>query len=136
VASDLVGIFDAVAIVLGAVLPATIYHLAGDIAINWVQVIQTGIISAIIAVCCLRNWALYDTTRMNCFPIEPSRLLGALALAFAAVHGIGVPFAPGARTPGLVRGLAVGELHAHPVWRMTARVVLAMLTAAGTSIRG
>ena len=132
VASDLVGIFDAVAIVLGAVLPATIYHLAGDIAINWLQVIQTGIISAIIAVCCLRNWGLYDTTRMNCFPIEPSRLLGALALAFAAVHGIGVPFAPGAAHTWVWFAVWLSASFTLILWwRMTARVVLAMLTAAG-----
>jgi len=132
VAADLVGLADAVAIELGAALPALIYNLNGGIAVNWVQVSQTGIISAIIAVCCLRSWGLYDTTKMNRFPIEPLRLFTALILAFAAVHGIGLPFARGAVHSWVWYAVWLSASFTLMLWsRVMARSLLARFTAAG-----
>lgn len=132
VAADLVGLADAVAIELGAALPALIYNLNGGIAVNWVQVSQTGIISAIIAVCCLRSWGLYDTTKMNRFPIEPLRLFSALILAFAAVHGIGLPFARGAVHSWVWYAVWLSASFTLMLWsRVMARSLLARFTAAG-----
>ncbi len=131
-AADLVGLADAVAIELGAALPALIYNLNGGIAVNWVQVSQTGIISAIIAVCCLRSWGLYDTTKMNRFPIEPLRLFSALILAFAAVHGIGLPFARGAVHSWVWYAVWLSASFTLMLWsRVMARSLLARFTAAG-----
>lgn len=132
VAVDLVGLADALAIVLGAVLPAMIYKFGGNVVVSWTQVAQTGIISAIIAVCCLRSWGLYDTTRMNRIPIEPLRLFSALALAFAAVHGIGLPFPPGAVHAWIWYAVWLSASFSMILWsRMMSRAILARYTAAG-----
>ena len=132
VAADIVGLVDAMAIVLGAILPAAIYGGSGGLVINWITVVQSGLISSIVAVCCLRSWGLYDTSKMHRFPIEPLRLFMALVVAFATIQGVGLPFAPGA-------------VHAwiwYAVWlaasfslilmtRMIAQSALGKLTAAG-----
>ncbi|MEQ1614790.1 MAG: undecaprenyl-phosphate glucose phosphotransferase [Hyphomicrobiaceae bacterium] len=132
VAADLVGLADAVAIELGAVLPAIIYKVGGGVVVNWTQVAQTGIISAIIAVCCLRSWGLYDTSRMNRFPIEPMRLFAALLLSFAAVHGIGLPFSPGAAHSWIWYAVWLSASFTLILWsRMMARMILARYTSAG-----
>lgn len=132
VIADLVGLVDAAAIVLGAVLPAVIYSFVGELAVNWTQVVQTGMLSAIIAVYCLRSWGLYDTTRMNEFPIEPSRLFMALAIAFAAVHGIGLPFQAGAVHAWVWYAVWLSASFTLILWsRIMARLVLAQWTAAG-----
>ena len=120
------------AIVLGAVVPALIYKTGGGVVVNWTQVAQTGIISAIIAVSCLRSWGLYNTTKMNRFPIEPLRLFAALSVAFAAVHGIGLPFAAGAAHAWIWYAVWLSASFSLILWsRMTARMILGRCTAAG-----
>ena len=132
VAADIVGLVDAMAIVLGAVVPALIYKTGGGVVVNWTQVAQTGIISAIIAVSCLRSWGLYNTTKMNRFPIEPLRLFAALSVAFAAVHGIGLPFAAGAAHAWIWYAVWLSASFSLILWsRMTARMILGRCTAAG-----
>lgn len=132
VAADMVGLVDAFAIGVGAVLPAVIYKSGAGITVGWTQLAQTGLITAIIAVCCLRSWGLYDTSRMNLFPIEPLRLFGSLVVAFAAVHGIGLPFAPGGGHAWIWYAVWLSASFSLILWaRMASRLVLAKLTEAG-----
>ncbi len=132
VAADLVGLADATAIVLGAILPATIYQVYGGVAINWFPVIQSGLITSIIAVSCLRSWGLYATDKMHSFPIEPQRLFLVLILAFAAVQGIGLPFAPGATHAWVWYVVWLSASFTLILWsRMMAQMILGKLTAAG-----
>lgn len=95
VALDVVGLLDATAVVLGAVLPALIYHLGGGLVTKWATVFQTGMVTALIVYWMLRNWGLYDTDRIHDLPVAPGKLLGALALTLLALLGLGVPFATG-----------------------------------------
>ncbi len=132
VAADIVGLCDAGAVAVGAILPAAIYAHYGELAVNWQQIVQIGLLSAIIVCFCLRSWGLYDTGAIHEFPIKPSNLFGALAVAFVAVHGVALPLAP-------------HQFHAavwYAVWftasftlllmvRMSARALLARLTASG-----
>jgi len=132
VAADVVGLLDAGAVVLGAVLPALIYSRFGAVAIGWQQIVQAGLLTAIIVCFCLRGWGLYDTAAMHRFPIRVGRLLSALMIAFIAVHGTALPLAP-------------HKMHAavwYAVWlaasftllllvRLVARTVLERCTAAG-----
>lgn len=132
VAADIVGLCDAAAIVAGAIVPATVYSAYGELAINWQQVLQIGLLSAIIACFCLRAWGLYDTGAMNEFPIRPSRLLGALVIAFIALHGIALPLAP--RQVHIALWYSIGLTASFLLLlfvRIAARALLARWTANG-----
>ena len=94
VAADVVGFADVAAVVIGSIVPALIYSKAGGVATNWLTVVQAALATAIIVYGCLRNWGMYDTTRMDDFPSDPSKLLGALMLSAITLLGLGQPFAP------------------------------------------
>jgi FlaA1/EpsC-like NDP-sugar epimerase len=132
VAADLVGLADAFAIELGAILPALIYQANGNVAVNWSQVLQTGILSTFIVVCCLRSWGLYATSKMHQFPIEPLKLFSAIVIALAAVHGVGMPFAPGAMHAWVWYAVWLSASFSLILWtRIMAQLLLGQLTAAG-----
>ena len=92
VAVDIVGLLDALAIALGALLPALIYHMAGGMVMRWQVVIQTGLLAALVGTWCLNAWRLYDPDKVHDFPVAEGRLLAALAIAFVAMLGVGMPF--------------------------------------------
>jgi len=94
IAADLVGFLDAAAVVAGGMIPAAIYALAGLMAIDWMKHLQMCLVSAVIVYGCLKSCGMYDTGRMHDFPLHPRRLATSLAIAFLAVLGLGVPFAP------------------------------------------
>lgn len=132
VAVDVVGLLDAMAIALGALLPALIYHLAGGMVMRWQLVIQTGLLAALVGTWCLNSWRLYDPDTVHDYPVAEGRLLAALAIAFGAMLGVGMPF-------------QVNESHlwvSYAVWaslsflllltnRVVARAVLGRMAAAG-----
>jgi putative colanic acid biosynthesis UDP-glucose lipid carrier transferase len=132
VAADLVGFMDIAAIVAGAILPAFIYAKAGGLVTNWLNVVQTGFVTAMIAYGCLRNWRMYDTTEMHDFPTKPATLLAGLGVAFLAVLGLGIPFKIG--TAHLWVWYAVWASASFTLLlanRIAARAILARMTAAG-----
>ena len=94
VAADIVGMFDVLAVIAGAALPALIYSQTGGVSTQWLSIVQAALVTSIIVHVCLRNWGMYDTTKMDDFPTDPAKLLSALGAAGLAVLGIGVPFAP------------------------------------------
>lgn len=94
IAADLVGFLDCLAVVAGGLVPAFIYALAGGLQVDWVKHLQICLVSAFIVYGCLRNFGMYDTNAMHDFPVRPSRLIAALGIAFLAVLGLGLPFAP------------------------------------------
>jgi putative colanic acid biosynthesis UDP-glucose lipid carrier transferase len=132
IAADLVGFFDVMAVVAGGIVPAFIYAKAGGLSVGWLKHLQMCLVSAVIVYGCLRNFGMYDVNAMHDFPIRPSRLIGALGIAFLAVLGLGLPFAP-------------SEFHLwiwYSTWialsfmllldvRIAARAVLRRMTAAG-----
>ncbi len=132
VAADIVGMVDALAIAASATLPAAIYCFGGDLAIRWPQVIQNGLLCGIVACFLLRSWGMYDTAKMNAFPIEPGRLLAALLLSFTTVHGLGLPFKAEAGHLWIWYAVWLSASFTLILWlRIIARGVLASLTAAG-----
>lgn len=92
VAVDVVGLLDALAITLGALLPAFIYNWAGGVTISWPTVLQLGLLTALIATWCLNTWHLYDPDLVHDYPIAEGRVLSALGIAVVAVLGVGMPF--------------------------------------------
>ena len=91
VASDIVGIFDVLAVVAGSAVPALIYANAGGVVADWKLLAQTSLSAAMITHLCLRSWGMYETTRMHDFPQVPLRLLGALGLGLFGTLGLGLP---------------------------------------------
>ena len=88
VAADLVGFVDMLTIFAGIAIPT---YLFGDTNVRSIEVMRSGLIAAIIAYGCLRNWRLYDTQDMRCFPVRPEKLVVAAALAMVAVLGLAAP---------------------------------------------
>jgi Undecaprenyl-phosphate glucose phosphotransferase len=132
VAADFVGLADVFAIVLGAVVPALIFDVFGDVAIKWPQVVQAGLITSMIAVYLLRTWGLYETSNMRRFPVRPARLACALVVAFAAVQGIGLPFAPGATQTWVWYAVWLSAGFTLILWsRIMSQLVLCHLAEAG-----
>ena len=94
IAADLVGFVDAIAVILGGLVPAIIYAIGGGLSVNWLMHLQVCLVTAGIVHFCLRNMNMYDTSRMHDFPVEPPKLATALSITFIAVFGVGIPFAP------------------------------------------
>lgn len=94
IAADLVGFAEVVAVVIGGLVPAVIYVKAGGLQIDWIKHLQICLVSAGIVYGGLRNFGMYDSNTVHDLPLRPSRLMGALAIAFLAVLGLGLPFAP------------------------------------------
>ncbi len=132
IAADAVGFLDVLAVIAGGIVPALIYSMAGGLPIDWLKHTQVCLVSAIIVYGCLRNFGMYDTNAMHDFPVRPTRLLAALGIAFLAVLGLGLPFAP--RDIHLwiwySTWIALGFMLLLDV-RLMARAVLRRMTAAG-----
>ena len=92
VALDLVGFADVAAVLFGGLLAAALYTHFGELAINWLRVLQAGLVTALFAYFCLRHFGFYDERRIHDLPCSPARVLMALVIAFAALPGLGAPF--------------------------------------------
>ncbi|MEL6374121.1 MAG: undecaprenyl-phosphate glucose phosphotransferase [Pseudomonadota bacterium] len=94
VAADIVGFFDMLAVVIGGLVPAYIYQMSGTgTPGGLLGSLQMSLVVAVIVYGCLRNAHMYDLAKMHDFPVRTGTLLGAMAIAFLAVLGIGLPFA-------------------------------------------
>ena len=93
VVADLIGVADFTSVFLGGLLPALIYRNAGNIVADWALLTQASFAAAVICYLCLKNWGMYDTTRMHDFPVHPGRLLAAIVFSFIALAGVGMPHA-------------------------------------------
>jgi FlaA1/EpsC-like NDP-sugar epimerase len=93
VSADVVAICDILAMVLGGLLPALIYAVAGKVAIDQIMVMQSVLVAGFIAHLCLRFRGMYDTSRMESFPLDPFELMIAVICGMVGVLGIGLPLA-------------------------------------------
>ncbi|MEW5963512.1 MAG: undecaprenyl-phosphate glucose phosphotransferase [Pseudomonadota bacterium] len=93
VAMDIVAFLDIAAVMLGGLLPASIYAVVGEADTNWILVLQSLLVAAILAYLCLRKWGMYDTMRTHDLPQSPALLFAALGVALIGVLGIGLPYA-------------------------------------------
>lgn len=93
VAADMVAIGDILAMMLGGLLPALIYALAGNISIDQVLVMQSVLVAGFITHLCLRFRGMYDTTRMDLFAQDPFELFIGVICGMVGVLGIGLPLA-------------------------------------------
>ena len=93
VAADLVAIGDILAVMLGGLLPALIYAFAGKVSFDQVLVLQSVLVAGFITNLCLRFRNMYDTTRMDRFPLDPFELFIGVICGMVGVLGIGLPLA-------------------------------------------
>ena len=91
VTADAVAIGDILSVVLGGLLPALIYAVVGNVALDQLIVLQSTLLAGFIAHLCLRFRGMYDTTHMDAFPQKPLELFIAVACGLAGVLGIGLP---------------------------------------------
>lgn len=132
VAADSVGLVDAAAVAAGAAVPAVIYGNVAHLSANWPLVAQSSVAAAIIVYMCLRSWNMYDTSRMNDFPVHPGKLLGALMIGITGVIGLGLPQAihDSHMAVWFITWLAASNTLL-VLNRITAHALLAHFTAAG-----
>jgi putative colanic acid biosynthesis UDP-glucose lipid carrier transferase len=95
IAVDLVGFADVFAVIAGGMISVSISASRHGVLVDWPRHLQISLVAAIIVYGCLKNFGSYDTARLHAFPIRPTRLLASIALAFAAIAGLGLPSTPG-----------------------------------------
>ena len=93
VAADLVAFGDILSMVLGGLLPALIYAVAGNVKIEQILILQSVLVAGFITHLCLRFRGMYDTSRMDRFPQDPFELFIGVVCGMAGVLGIGLPLA-------------------------------------------
>lgn len=93
VAADMVAIGDILAVMLGGLLPALIYAVAGNVTFDQVLILQSVLVAGFITNLCLRFRNMYDTTRMDRFPLDPFELFIGVICGMVGVLGIGLPMA-------------------------------------------
>ena len=91
VAADLVGFCDMLMVVAAIAVPAILTTGHDGPVLATIDALRAGLIGAIIAYGCLRNWRLYETQHMDAFPFRPEKLAAASALAAVAVFGLAAP---------------------------------------------
>lgn len=95
VAADVIAIGDALAVMIGGLLPALIYAFFGTFQFNQLLMFQATILASFITYICLRLRGMYDTSRMGRFPESPVELLIAVSCGLLGVLGIGIPLVLG-----------------------------------------
>lgn len=132
IAVDTVALIDAVGIAFGFILPAIIYHQAGDMVTNWMLLGQAAIASAIMSHMYLRLKGMYAPEKVHDIPFHPGTLLVAVIGPMIILMGLGVPHA--IREGHLWIWFAVatsGALTAVLMNRAIAHPLLARMTRAG-----
>ncbi len=132
IAADVVGFVDVTSVVVGGLVPAIIYAWGGGLPVDWAKHLQICLVSAIIVYGCLRNYGMYDTNKMHDFPVDPVRLACSLGIAFLAILGLGLPFAPREMHLWIWYGAWISmSFMLLANMRNAARAVLARLTKSG-----
>jgi Undecaprenyl-phosphate glucose phosphotransferase len=91
VASDLIAVCEAIAVVLGGLLAPAIYASAGAIEPAWPTIIQSALIAALIYRMSLSSAGMYDAARSHDFAVRPGPMLSSLAFAVVAALSLGTP---------------------------------------------
>lgn len=91
VAADLVAIADMAAVILGGIIPATLYARWSGVGLDGFLVVQSSAIAALIVHLFLHNLGLYDTRQMHAFPDSPVALFTALLIGILAMLGLSLP---------------------------------------------
>ena len=91
VAIDLVGGLDCAGIVGGGLVPFYLFGTPGSFLTQGPILLQGALMTCLLTYLCLRHFGMYDTTRLDDLPVNPERVIAALAIAFIATLGLGIP---------------------------------------------
>lgn len=91
VAADLIGVFEALAVIAGGLLPTALYSVAGAITPNWPTVLQSALLAALIYRMSLSSAGMYDAARTHDFAIRPTHMMGSLIFAVMVAISLGAP---------------------------------------------
>ena len=91
VASDMIAIAEAVAIVAGGCLPTALYSATGAIEAAWPNVLLSSLVAALIYRLYLTSAGMYDAVRGNMFPVRPVQMLSALVIAVLVALSLSAP---------------------------------------------
>jgi undecaprenyl-phosphate glucose phosphotransferase len=91
VTADLVGMGDVFIIIVALAVPCMLLTTLADWFPRRLELVRTGLLASLIAHYCFHQWALYDTQRMNEFPVHAVRIVVATGMAMLAVIGISTP---------------------------------------------
>lgn len=91
VASDVIGVCEALGVIAGGLLPAAIYATTGAIQPGWATILQSALVAALIYRMFLASAGMYDTSRSYDFSLRPTHMLGSLMLAVLVALSLGAP---------------------------------------------
>jgi putative colanic acid biosysnthesis UDP-glucose lipid carrier transferase len=91
VASDIIGLCEALVVVAGGLLPTALYAAAGAITPAWSIVIQSSLVAALIYRMSLSSAGMYDADRANDFGNRPTQMVGSLVFAVIVAISLGAP---------------------------------------------
>jgi Undecaprenyl-phosphate glucose phosphotransferase len=132
VAIDLVGFVDVLGVLIGGLVPPTIYGHFGGVATTMHAAMQICLLTSLFAYLCLRHFGLYDVRRIHNLPVDPLKIIAALMVAFLSMLGLGLPFLSG--SPHFWIWYGTWAL-ASATWvlgtRLIARCVLRRMTLSG-----
>lgn len=88
---DLVAACETGTVIAGCAGAALIFGKAGHSAVNWVSVLQLGLIAALVVQLCLNSWGMYEARRVGDLPCSALKIMAATALACLSPLGLGLP---------------------------------------------
>jgi putative colanic acid biosysnthesis UDP-glucose lipid carrier transferase len=91
VAADIIGVCEAIGVVLGGVLPTAIYAAAGAYDPNWTNVVQSALVAALIYRMSLASAGMYTTASGYDFAVRSTQMLGSLTFAVVVALSLSVP---------------------------------------------
>ena len=91
VASDLIAVAEACAVVAGGLLPSALYAATGALPASWPTVVLSALVAALIYRLYLTSAGMYEPVRGNNFEVRPVQMLGALMFAVLVALSLGAP---------------------------------------------
>jgi putative colanic acid biosynthesis UDP-glucose lipid carrier transferase len=132
IASDIIALAEAAAVVAGGLLPTAIYAYAGALEPNWLSVLQSALLAALIYRMYLASAGMYDASPVNDFSVRSGQMLGALLFAVLTALSLGAPSGLGLSNLGVWFALWLSASYTGAVIvRTIASDVMAAKTAEG-----
>lgn len=91
VAADIIGMFEALAVIAGGLLPPALYAAAGAVTPNWPIVLQSALVAALIYRMLLTSAGMYDVARTHDFALQPTHMVGSLIFSVMVAISLGTP---------------------------------------------
>jgi Undecaprenyl-phosphate glucose phosphotransferase len=88
---DIVAFGDVFGCFVGGLAGGVAVVLRGDSNVQWLQLIQVGLLTSLFCYLALRHFGFYDLNRIQTLAIKPHYVIVALAVAMLTMNGLGLP---------------------------------------------